>query len=694
MANRLSRESSPYLQQHADNPVDWYPWGDEAFASARERDVPILLSIGYSACHWCHVMAHESFEDPTTAEAMNHGFVNIKVDREERPDIDSVYMRAVQAMSGQGGWPLTAFLTPDGEPFYGGTYFPPEARHGLPSFRQILDAIQNAYGERRDEVAKNAGELREILSRSTAEAGEGPMTKDGERLVDADLLDHAYRFLSSRFDPTHGGFGDAPKFPQPVTLELALRVHARTGDDHALGMVTHTLRKMAGGGMHDQLGGGFHRYSVDARWLVPHFEKMLYDNALLARVYLNAFQATGDTDLRDVAEQTLDHLLRDMRDVDGGFYSALDADSEGEEGIFYVWTPAQVREVLESEVAALFERCYDVSDAGNFEGRNILHLPHDLEAIARSEKLDPERLRAQLREAGDRLLKARNLREAPFRDEKVLASWNGMAIRALAEAGGALGSDRYVEAAVTGLEFILSKMRRDDRLLRSYKDGESRIDAFLEDYGAVGNAMVTVYEVTLEPHWLEEIRWITERMITLFWDEDAKVFYDAPVDGESLIVRPRDIMDNATPSGNSLAVELLLRTAHLFGDERDQDVAERVLAREAGSLARFPGAFGRLLSGLDRTIAAPVEIAIIGERADPATRALLAAALEPYLPNRTIAGAAPGEAVYESVPVLVDRNTRENKPTAYVCESYACLAPVTDPEALSEQLTARVGHGR
>ena len=689
MANRLARESSPYLQQHAENPVDWYPWGEEALAQARERDVPILLSIGYSACHWCHVMEKESFEDPATAEVMNQGFVNIKVDREERPDIDSVYMRAVQAMSGQGGWPLTAFLTPEGEPFYGGTYFPPEPRHGLPSFRQILGAIQNAYGERRDEVTKNAGELQGILLRSTAEAGEGPMTRDGEKLEGADLVEHAYRHLASRFDPTHGGFGGAPKFPQPVTLELILRFHARTGDDHALSMVTHTLRKMARGGMHDQLGGGFHRYSVDARWLVPHFEKMLYDNALLARVYLNAFQVTGDGDLREVAERTLDHLLRDLRDPAGGFYSALDADSEGEEGVFYVWTPEQVRAVLGSDAASLFARCYDVSDAGNFEGRSILHLPHDLEAVARIEGLEPDALRAQLRESGNLLLEARDRREPPFRDEKVLASWNGLAIRALAEAGGALDRESYVEAAVSALGFVLTEMRRDDRLLRSYKDGEARIDAFLEDYGAVGNALVTVYDVTLDPHWLEEIAWITSRMIELFWHEDDSVFYDAPVDGERLIIRPRDIMDNATPSGNSLAVELLLRTAHLFGEGRHQDIAARVLEREAGSLARFPAGFGRLLSALDRTVAGPVEIAIVGERDDKETRALLRAALAPYIPNRTLAGVAPGEVLGRAIPLLVDRGALGGKPTAYVCEGYSCRAPVTDPEALSAQLHAR-----
>jgi len=637
-------------------------------------------------------MERESFEDPATAAVMNDGFVSVKVDREERPDIDSVYMRAVQAMSGQGGWPLTAFLTPEGEPFYGGTYFPPEARHGLPSFRQILEAIQNAYSERRDEVSKNASELREILRRSTAEAGEGPVTQEGERLEGAALLDHAYGFLASRFDPTHGGFGGAPKFPQPVNLEFALRIHTRTGNEQALAIVTHTLRKMARGGMHDHLAGGFHRYSVDERWLVPHFEKMLYDNALLARVYLNAFQATGDADLREVAETILNHLLRDMRDDDGGFYSALDADSEGEEGVFYVWTPAQVREVLDESAASLFERCYDVSDSGNFEGRSILHLPHDLEAVARSEGIEPHTLHEQLREARGLLLKARALRENPFRDEKILASWNGMTVRVLAEAGGALGQESYVEAAVSGMDFLLSHMRRDDRLLRSYKDGEARIDAFLEDYGAVGNALVTVYEVTLDPKWLDEIRWIADRMLELFWTEEEGVFYDAPTDREELIVRPRDIMDNATPSGTSLAVELVLRTAHLLGDQRHQEVADRVLAHEVGSLARYPSAFGRLLSSLDRTVASPVEVAIIGNRADPATSALLAAALTPFLPNLTIAGAESSKEAQDlALPLLTGRAAQGGVPTAYVCRAYSCRTPVTTSEALTEQLLGAAG---
>ena len=685
MSNRLAEESSPYLLQHAENPVDWHPWGTEAFDEARRRDVPVLLSIGYSACHWCHVMERESFEDSTTAELMNESFVNIKVDREERPDIDSVYMKAVQAMTGQGGWPLTAFLTSEGEPFFGGTYFPPEPRPNMPSFRQILESIRGAYNERREEIVRNAEELKELLEKSATERAEGPVTQDGEVIAGPDLLDHSFRFLASRFDPTYGGFGGAPKFPQPVTLEFALRVHKSTGDPEALEMITRTLRAMARGGIHDHLAGGFHRYSVDARWLVPHFEKMLYDNALLARLYLNAYQVTGDPEFRRVAEGTLDHLLTDMRASEGGFYSALDADSEGEEGTFYLWTPSEVRELLDREVADVFMRCYDVSEDGNFEKSNILHLAHDLGPVAKREGMNLERLRGLLQDARHVLLEARKLREPPFRDEKILASWNGMAIRALAEAGGALNQPRFLAAAVRGLDFLLGSMREGGRLRRSYKDGTTRIDAFLEDYAAVGNAILTLYEATLEPRWLDEVAWITERVVAFFWDDTDGVFHDAPKDGEALAVRARDLMDNATPSGNSLAIELLIRSAHLFGEERHRDIAHRVLDREAGFMARFPAAFGRLLSVLDRTVADPVEIAIVGARDDARTLALLQAALKPYMPNRTIAGTVPGEGLPHRLPVLEGRD-RGAEPAAYVCERYACKAPVADPVALAAQL--------
>jgi hypothetical protein len=685
VSNRLAEESSPYLLQHAENPVDWHAWGSEAFDEARRRDVPVLLSIGYSACHWCHVMERESFEDPATAELMNESFVNIKVDREERPDIDSVYMKAVQAMTGQGGWPLTAFLTSEGEPFFGGTYFPPEPLANMPSFRQILESIRVAYGERREEIVRNAGELKELLEKSSAERAEGPVTQEGEAIAGPALLDHSFRFLASRFDPTHGGFGGAPKFPQPVTLEFALRVHSRTGEPQALEMVTKTLEAMARGGIHDHLAGGFHRYSVDARWLVPHFEKMLYDNALLSRLYLNAHQVTGDPELRRVAEGTLDHLLTDMRAPEGGFYSALDADSEGEEGTYYVWTPSEVGALLDKDVAALFMRCYDVSEEGNFEKSNILHLAHDLAVVAKSEGVTLESLQELLQDAKTILLEARKLREPPFRDEKILASWNGMAIRALAEAGGALNQPRFREAAVDGLDFLLERMREGNRLLRSYKDGAARIDAFLEDYAAVGNAILSLYETTLEPRWLTEAAWITARVVELFWDDTEGIFHDGPKDGEVLAIRARDLMDNATPSGNSLAVELLIRSAHLFGEERHRDIAHRVLDREAGLMARFPAAFGRLLGALDQTVADPVEIAIVGARDDPRTLELLQAALTPYIPNRTIAGTAPGEALPQNLPLLEGRD-RGTEPTAYVCEHYACKAPVFDATTLAEQL--------
>jgi len=633
-------------------------------------------------------MERESFEDSTTADLMNEAFVNIKVDREERPDIDSVYMKAVQAMTGQGGWPLTAFLTPDGEPFFGGTYFPPEPRHNIPSFRQVLRSIQTAYTERRDEIVKNAGELKGLLEKSSAERTEGPVTREGEAIAGPNLLDHSFRFLASRFDATYGGFGGAPKFPQPMTLEFSLRVHARTGEPTALDMVRQTLLGMARGGIHDHLAGGFHRYSVDSRWLVPHFEKMLYDNALLGRLYLSAYQITNDPELRRMAEGTLDHILGDMRAPEGGFYSALDADSEGEEGTFYVWTPSQVRALLADDVADLFTRCYDVSEEGNFEGSNILHLAHDLDAVAHREGMEVEQLRELLQEARQILLEARKLREPPFRDEKVLASWNGMTIRTLAEVGGALGLARFRDAATVGLDFLLGKMRQDDRLRRVYKDGKARVDAFLEDYAAVGNAILSVYEATLDPRWLDEAVWISERVVDLFWDDAESIFHDAPKDGEALTVRARDLMDNATPSGNSLAVELLLRSSHLFGDERHHDIARRVLDREAAHMAHFPAAFGRLLGSLDRTIADPVEIAIVGNRDDPLTLELLRTALSPYMPNRTIAGSAPGERLAHDLPVLQGRDGGK-QPVAYVCEHYACKTPVSDAIALADQLERR-----
>jgi len=681
MANRLAAESSPYLQQHADNPVDWYPWGDEALERARREDRPLLLSIGYSSCHWCHVMERESFEDPAVAALMNSAFVCVKVDREERPDVDQVYMRAVQAMSGQGGWPLTVFVTPQGEPFYGGTYFPPTPRHGMPSFSQVLRAAARAWRERPGDVRHGAAELISVLRRAEEQVESDSGSEPG-----TDLLDNAVRVMARQYDAAHGGFGQAPKFPQPVTLEVLLRQHARTGDREALAMAHHTLRRMADGGIRDHLGGGFHRYSVDARWVVPHFEKMLYDNALLARVYLDAWRVTGEEDLREVARSTLDYVLTDLRGPEGGFFSARDADSEGVEGRFYVWTPNQVEAVLAAEEARLFMRCYDVTEAGNFDGASIPWLPHDLESVARVEGVDAQELRRRLSGARASLRQARSGRTPPFRDEKVLTGWNGMTVRALAEAGGALGDEEYVNAAETGMAFLLGEMRREGRLLHTFRNGIARIPGFLEDHGAVGNALLSLHEATLDPRWLDEARWCTEEMLARFWTEADGVFHDAPHDGEQLFLRPRDVMDNATPSGSSLATELLLRAGHLFGEARYQDVAERVLRREESAMRRFPTAFGRLLSALDRSLAEPVEIAVVGRRGDEDTRTLLARSLSPFHRNRTVAGKAPGSTV-EGVPVLEGRDAMDGRATAYVCRGYACRAPTTDPDELDAQMS-------
>ena len=646
VANRLSTESSPYLLQHADNPVDWYPWGEEALKLSRDTDRPIFLSIGYSACHWCHVMERESFEDDATAALMNEGFINIKVDREERPDLDSIYMRAVQAMVGHGGWPLTVFLTPDGVPFFGGTYFPSEPRQGMPAFRDVLSGVRHAFATHREEITKAGTELLETLR--SHRTGPGPATSEagfpdspGEWGA---ILESASRTLEASADPRYGGFGGAPKFPQPLNLGFLLRRHAATGRASTLDVVTNALRHMARGGIRDHLGGGFHRYSVDAHWLVPHFEKMLYDNALLARVYLNAFQVTRDDEFRSVAEHTLDYVLRDLRSPAGAFYSARDADSEGEEGLFYVWTPDEIEALLPAREARLFQRCYAVDPRGNFEGRSILYLPHDLSAVARSEELALGELESTLASARKVLLASRDGREHPLLDDKVLANWNGFTLLALAEAGGALDREDYTSAATTGLEFILSEMRSDGTLFHVHAGGRSYVPGFLEDYGAIGNALVTLYETTLEPRWLEEIRWAAEQVCARFWDEDEDVFYDTAEIGESLVIRPRDPTESVTPSGLSLAVELLLRSAHLFDDGRFRDIAQRAMKTEAVGMDRFPSAFGGLLAAVDRHIAAPVEVAIVGEREDPATQALLNEVLTRYLPNRSVAGRAPPRA--------------------------------------------------
>ena len=676
MPNRLAEETSPYLLQHAHNPVDWYPWGDEALALAREHDRPILLSIGYSACHWCHVMERESFEDAATAEVMNRSFVNIKVDREERPDIDSIYMSAVQAITGQGGWPLTAFLTPEGVPFYGGTYFPPQPRHGMPSFQQVLAAAANAYAARRGEVARAGAQLRDVLTRGSTEphAGSGQSGPP-----DARLFEHAVAAAGRSFDPTHGGFGGAPKFPQPVFLDFLLR--SGPPASHGVSMAVHTLTRMAGGGIRDHAGGGFHRYSVDARWLVPHFEKMLYDNALIARALTRA-HLLGAHHLGPVAEETLDYVLEDLTSPDGAFYSARDADSEGEEGTFYLWTPAEIDDVLDPDAARLLSRVYDVSEAGNFERRNILHLPHDLDAVARQEGMARDELDTVLRGALARLKDRRSARPEPFRDEKVITSWNGLAIRALAEAGPALGRTDYTRAAERAAHFLLGTLRRGDTLHRVLTAGRVHLDGFLEDYGALGNACLSLYEATLDSRWLAETARIAGTMVDRFWSPADRLFHDAAANAEPLLVRPRDIMDNATPSGNSLAVELLARSAALTGAPAHGEIVEAVLTRERGAMERYPSAVGRLLTAALLHATPRLECTLVGTHGQ--IGGMIGTAHRHAHPNRVIAGGDPNDPAVAALPAMEGRLDRPGE--AFVCVGSTCQEPVTTAGALDRAL--------
>jgi uncharacterized protein YyaL (SSP411 family) len=680
MANKLANETSPYLLQHKDNPVDWYPWGEEALERARTEDRPILLSVGYSACHWCHVMERESFEDEATAQIMNEHFVNIKVDREERPDIDSIYMSAVQALTRHGGWPMTVFLTPDGAPFYGGTYFPPAPRGGLPSFQQVLVSLADAYENRRDEILKSAESVREYLRATTGAA----LPRSA---VGPELLDNAATSLSGELDRRFGGFGGAPKFPQTMNLEVLLRHYHRTGDRDALSGVEVTLRAMANGGIYDQLGGGFARYSVDRYWLVPHFEKMLYDNALLSRLYLEAYQATGDPFYRRIAEETLDYVVRDMTSPEGGFYSAEDADSEGEEGKFYVWTPEEIRAVLDSEEAQLAERFWDVTGRGNFEGKNILHVPRAPEAVAAEFGLSQEELWERIEGIRSRLFAAREERVRPGRDEKVLASWNGLMLRSFAFAARVLDREDYREVAERNAAFLLEKLRVDGRLRRSYKDGRARFNGYLEDYSMVADGLVTLYEATFETRWLVAAQDLIDAVMELFWDEEHRSFYDTPADHEELVTRPRDVYDSAAPSGNSVATDVLLRLALLLDREDYRARAEAVLEELSGGMEKLPGGFGRLLAALDFYLSRPREVVIVGDPASPDTGALIDAVYATYLPNKVVAGRAPeDEEVAGLVPLLADRPTRDGRATAYVCEGYACQMPATEPEALAGQL--------
>jgi uncharacterized protein YyaL (SSP411 family) len=631
--NRLADETSPYLLQHADNPVDWYPWGEDAFAKARDEDKPVLLSVGYAACHWCHVMEHESFEDDETAALMNERFVSVKVDREERPDVDSLYMDAVVALTGQGGWPMTVFLTPEGEPFLGGTYYPPEPRHGLPSFQQVLTAVSDAYREKRGDVAKQASAVVEAIRRSSELAPSTvPLTES--------LLGEAARGLRAQFDPEWGGWGGAPKFPQASTLEFLLRMHLR-GDEDALPMVTATLDAMAAGGMYDLVGGGFHRYSVDQAWLVPHFEKMLYDNALLAATYLHAWAVTREERYRRVVEQTLDYMLRELRLPEGGFASAQDADTDGVEGLTFTWTQ---EEGVREDLLLPFE-----------DGRYVI----------RGELEEEER---------QRLFELREQRPKPARDDKAIAAWNGLALAALAEAGRRFERSDYLDAARELGEFLLGPLSTSEgRLHRTFRAGQAKGTGYLEDYADVANGLLELHVATGELRWLEEANRLARLAVELFADEQRGGFFLSPADGEELVARKKDLEDHPTPSGNAMLAFVLLKLARIYGDDELEHLAVGVFRLVHGAIPRAPAAFGHVLSALALHFSPPREIAIVGPVDSPVARA----ALEPFEPD-TVVAVGPSEAI----PLLAGKSLVDGRPAVYVCERFACQAPVTEPAAL------------
>jgi len=677
--NRLARETSPYLLQHAHNPVDWYPWGQEAFEKARKEDRPVLVSIGYAACHWCHVMEEESFEDPETAALMNASFVSVKVDREERPDVDAIYMDAVQAMTGGGGWPLTAFLTAEGEPFYAGTYFPDEDRHGLPAFRKVLSAIADAWANQREEVETQGRRVVETLARA------GAMDVSPEPLSE-DLLREPFGRLRQSFDHRWGGFGGAPKFPQPMTLEFLLRCHLR-GYEDSPEMLQTTLDRMAAGGMYDQAGGGFHRYSTDAMWHVPHFEKMLYDNAQLARVYARAWQVTGNERYRRVATETCEYLLREMRHPDGGFFSSQDADSEGVEGKFFVWSYDELISVAGEAVAAAF----GATPSGNWEGSNVLWRPHPVAAVAQELGVEPQQLERDVEAARSRLFEIREQRVHPATDDKVLAAWNGLAISALVEAGRVFGEPRYVDAAVQAAEFVLTRLRDDTgRLLRSWRDGKPGRPGYADDHALMAVACLTLYETTFELRWFEEARTLADELLRLFWDRERGGFYQTGSDGEALVIRPKELLDNAVPSGNSAAADVLQRLALLTGEQEYERAGVSALRLVRDHMASAPSGFGHALSALNLYVSRVPEVAVVGDPNDEDTRALVAeVTTKRFLPNHVLAvAAADDDRSRESVALLRDRVPVDGLATAYVCEHFACKLPVSKPEELAAQLTS------
>jgi uncharacterized protein YyaL (SSP411 family) len=688
--NRLFLSSSPYLLQHAHNPVNWYPWSDEAFETARRLGRPVLLSVGYSTCHWCHVMEEESFEDEEIARTMNESYVAIKVDREERPDVDAIYMSAVQTLTGSGGWPMTVWLTPDRKPFYGGTYFP--ARDGdrgaRIGFLTLLRRVRETYDGQPDAVAQSAEQLAQAIRRHLAPPA------GGDGLPGPDVLRSAAALYRARFDSTHGGLQGAPKFPSSLPIRFLLRHHRRAGDAKSLEMVTLTLQKMAAGGMYDHVGGGFHRYSTDARWLVPHFEKMLYDNALLTVAYLEGYQVTGQEDFARVAREILRYVERDMTSPQGGFYSATDADSlapggHREEGYFFTWTPAEIEEALGKERAPIVSACYGVMEQGNFEGRNILYLPRPLPDLARDLRIDPLRLRTILDEARESLYRARAQRPAPLRDEKILAAWNGLMISSYARVALALGEERYLRAATRAADFVLRNLRRDGRLLRSYKDGRARHNAYLDDYAFLAAGLLDLFEATGERRWLEEAIALDAVLEAQYEDRIGGGFFMTSADHEVLLAREKPAYDGAEPSGNSVAVLNLLRLHELTTDDRYRRRAERALKAFDAILERSPSALSEMLPAVDFQLDTPKEIIIVTPPGHDGAGPLLAELRRAFVPNRVLVVVSEGEhlaALARIVPLVEGKLARDGKATAYVCERRVCELPTSDPAIFAKQI--------
>jgi len=686
MTNRLAHETSPYLLQHADNPVDWYAWGPEALAAARASDKPIFLSIGYSACHWCHVMAHESFENAEIARILNRAFVSIKVDREEHPELDQIYMEAVQVMTGHGGWPMSVFLTPELEPFYGGTYWPPEPRGGMPGFADVLVAVAEAWKNRRAEAVRQARQLTELLRQTMPE---GAAVPDGP--LGQDLFEAAEATQSRTFDSVFGGFGPAPKFPYPIHLEFLLRRWSRTGKGSLLAMATTTLDKMAAGGIYDHLGGGFHRYSVDGRWLVPHFEKMLYDNALLAGCYLEAWRATSQAEYARVARETLDYLLRDMSDAAGGFYSSEDADSEGREGAFYLWTPGEVESVLGQEKAEAFCYVYDVTEPGNFEGRNILSRPKTIWQCARILGRRADELEAELAVSRGKLLDVRSRRVRPGRDDKVLLSWSGLAIDSLARAGAALGEPRYLGAAVRAAEFALGSVRQPDgRLWHCWRKGRASVDGLLEDYASLANAMVTLYESQFDERWIDEAIQLADQMLARFADRQGGGFYTAAEDHGSLIARKKDMLDSSVPSGGGMAAAALLRLGRLCRRSDYTAAAEAALRASIPLIQRMPLGAGQLLLVADLYLGPAPEIVLVGSDDEKANAEILGALQRLHLPGKVVAfrdAARPaGHRSQALSGLFAEKAPAGREPSLYVCEDSTCRAPISGAKAVLEAI--------